>query len=162
FSLDCHVCVLPSVSGCHRVGADVSASLLAAATPDGCAVAKHFAYHPARSGHARLVVRRRNISTLILVRHGPGPCRRVDDFQKMGRTGTDNSGRLTSATSHGPLVCCSVRCPQAHFHLGRYRAVIQFPLRTADYSTSFLDDPAVYQRPFGRNKYAYFGSGKIS
>src|SRR5439155_22402027 len=47
FSLDCHVCVLPSTSGCHRVSIDVSASLLATAAPDSCAVAKHFAYHSA-------------------------------------------------------------------------------------------------------------------
>ena len=56
--------------------------LLAAATPDSRAAAKYLAHHSTRSSHARLVVRRRNISALVLVRRGAGPCRSVDDFPK--------------------------------------------------------------------------------
>ena len=81
-SLDRLVSVLPALSGCDRLGVDVSASVLAAATPDGRAAAKHLAHHSTRSSHARLVVRRRNISTLVLVRRCAGPCRSVDDFPK--------------------------------------------------------------------------------
>src|SRR6478752_4446194 len=67
-SLDPHVSVLPALSGCDRLGADVSTSILAASTPDGRAAAKYLAHHSTRSSHARLVVRRRNISAFVLVR----------------------------------------------------------------------------------------------
>src|SRR6266576_2390516 len=79
-SLDRLVTVLPALSGGDRLGADVSASLLAAATPDGRAAAKHLTHHSTRSSDARLVVRRRNISALVLVRRCAGPCGRLDDF----------------------------------------------------------------------------------
>ena len=81
-SLDPLVSVLPALSGCDWLGADVSTSLLAAATPDGRAAAKYLAHHSTRSSHARLVVRRRNISALVLVRRCARPCGSVDDFPK--------------------------------------------------------------------------------
>src|SRR5205814_4724748 len=81
-SLDRLVTVLPALSGGDRLGADVSASLLAAATPDGRAAAKHLTHHSTRSSDARLVVRRRKLSALLLVRRCAGPFRSVDDFPK--------------------------------------------------------------------------------
>ena len=93
-SLDRVVSVLPALSGCDRLGVDVSTSVLAAATPDGRAAAKHLAHHSTRSSHARLVVRRRNISTLVLVRRCAGPCRSVDDFPKGVSGGALDSRRV--------------------------------------------------------------------
>ena len=94
FSLDSKLGVLPALSGCDGLGPDVSASLLAAATPDGRAAAKYLAHHSTRSSHARLALRRRNISALILVRHCAGPCGSVDDFPKTARAGAADSRRV--------------------------------------------------------------------
>src|SRR5438874_4178403 len=94
-SLDLHVRVLSAVSRCYWIGFDVFTSLLAAAAPPGRATAKYFAHHPARSGDARVVVRRRNVSALILVRRWPCPCRRMDHFPKSGCLRTADSGRLS-------------------------------------------------------------------
>src|SRR5262249_53541643 len=97
-SLDCHLRVLPALPRYHWLGVDLSASLLAFAAPDGCTVAKHFAHYSTRSRHARMVVRRRNVSAFFLVRRGFGPCRRMDDFPKSGCVGTADSGRLRATT----------------------------------------------------------------
>ena len=88
--------VLPALSGCDRLGADVSASLLAAATPDGRAAAKYLAHHSTRSSHARLVVRRRNISALVLVRRCAGSCGSVDDFPKSACARPADSRRVVN------------------------------------------------------------------
>src|SRR5262245_12961719 len=100
-SLDRLVSVLPLLSGCDRFGADVSASVLAAATPDGRAAAKHLAHHSTGSSDARLVVRRRNISDLLLVRHCTGPCGSVDDFPKNIRARPDDSRRVVKSKRYG-------------------------------------------------------------
>src|SRR6266550_2966107 len=95
-SLDRLVSVLPALSGCDRIGADVSTSVLAAATPDGRAAAKHLAHHSTRSSHARLVVRRRNISALVVVGRRAGTCRSVDDFPKSASAGALDSRRVVN------------------------------------------------------------------
>ncbi len=68
--------------------------VLAAATPDGRAAAKYLAHHSTRSSHARLVVRRRNISDLVLVRRCARSCRSVDDFSKSACSRSADSGRV--------------------------------------------------------------------
>ena len=73
--------------------------VLAAATPDGRAAAKYLAHHSARSSHARLVVRRRNISDLVFVRRFASPCGRVDDFSKSASSRSADSGRVVK--QHG-------------------------------------------------------------
>ena len=88
--------VLPALSGCDRLGADVFASLLAVATPDRRAAAKHLAHYSTRSGHARLVVRRRNISVLVLARRCARSCGRVDDFPKSACARAVDSGRVVN------------------------------------------------------------------
>src|SRR5947208_382980 len=95
-SLDRLVSVLSPLSGCDRLGADVSASVLVVATPDGRAVAKYLAHHSTRSSHARVVVRRRNISALVVVRRCAGPCRRVVDFPKGVSAGALDSRRVVN------------------------------------------------------------------
>src|SRR4029077_1616143 len=67
-SLDCHGSLLPAISCRYRVGAHVSASLLAPAATDRGAATKYFSYYPARCSHARVGVRRRKLSYLFLVR----------------------------------------------------------------------------------------------
>src|SRR5262249_8541060 len=94
FSLDFDGRVLLDLSGCDRLGTDLSASLLAATAPDCGAVAKHLSDYSTGSGYARLVARGRNISALVPVRRCTGPCWRMDDFPKNGSSGTSNSGRL--------------------------------------------------------------------
>src|ERR1044072_5397807 len=94
FPLDCLVSILPALSGGDWLGADVSASLLVAAAIDGRATAKHLADHSTRSSHVRLVVRRGDISTLVLIRRWPGTCGSVDDFSKSVCTGNAHSGRV--------------------------------------------------------------------
>ena len=95
-SLDPLVTVLPALSGGDWFGADVSTFVLAAATPDGRAAAKYLAHHSTWSSHARLVVRRRNISSLILVRRGAGPCGSVDDFPKSACARPADSRRVVN------------------------------------------------------------------
>ena len=95
-SLDSKLSVLLALSGCDRLGVDVLASVLAAATPDGRAAAKHLAHYSTRSSHARVVVRRRNISALVVVRRCAGPCRRVDDFPKVVSAGALDSRRVAN------------------------------------------------------------------
>ncbi len=90
------VSVLSPLSGCDRLGADISASVLVVATPDGRAVAKHLAHHSTRSSHARVVVRRRNISALVFVRRRAGPCGSVDDFPKGVSAGALDSRRVVN------------------------------------------------------------------
>ena len=70
--------------------------VLAAATPDGRAAAKYLAHHSTWSSHARLVVRRRNISALVLVRRGAGPCGSVDDFSKSACARPADSRRVVN------------------------------------------------------------------
>src|SRR4029077_1666087 len=93
-SLDCHGTVLPAVSRRDRIGTHVSASLLAPAATDCGAATKHFSYHAARCSDARLVVRRRNLSGLILVRCRFCSCRGVDDLPKTRNEGSRNTGKL--------------------------------------------------------------------
>src|SRR4029453_1339670 len=95
-SLDPFVSVLPAVSGCDRLGADIFASLLVAAAPERRAAAKHLAHHSTGRGDARVVVRRRNISALLLVWRCASPCRGVDDFPKSASAGAIGSGRLST------------------------------------------------------------------
>ena len=96
-SLDRLVSVLPALSGRDWFGVDLSASLLAVATPDSRAVAKYLAHHSTRSSHARLVVRWRNISDLVLVRHRVGPCRSLDDFPKSACARPNDSRRVVKS-----------------------------------------------------------------
>ena len=64
-SLDCHGTLLPAISRRYRVGAHVSASLLAAAATDRGTIAKHLPHHATRSSDARLADRRRNVPGLV-------------------------------------------------------------------------------------------------
>jgi hypothetical protein len=65
-----------------------------AAAPDRCAVAKHFAYHPARSDHARLADRRRNVPGVVPIGRSVRPCWGMDDFPKSKRAGASDSRGL--------------------------------------------------------------------
>src|SRR4029450_1448508 len=100
-SLDSKLSVLPALSGCDRLGADVSASVLVAATPDSRAAAKYLAHHSTWSGHARLVVRQRDISGLVLVRCCVGPCGSVDDFPKSTPARHTDSRRVANSKRYG-------------------------------------------------------------
>src|SRR4029453_8949032 len=102
FSLDSNLSLLPALSRCDRLGTDVSASVLAAAAPHGREAAKYLAHHSTRSGYAWLVVRRRKLSTFVLVSRRAGPCGSVDDFPKSICTRAVDSRRVVNY--HG-LVC---------------------------------------------------------
>src|SRR5262249_12652856 len=56
--------------------------------------AKYLAHHATWRSHARLVVRWRNISDLVLVRHGSGPRGSMDDFSENACARRDDSRRV--------------------------------------------------------------------
>src|SRR6476469_5083338 len=94
--MDRFLCVLPAVSGCDRLGADVSAFVLAAATADGRAAAKYLAHHSTRSSYAGVVASGRNASDLVLVRRYARSGRSLDDFSKSACSGSADSGRVVN------------------------------------------------------------------
>src|SRR5206468_10098759 len=82
------------VSRRYRIGTRLFASLLAPAATNCGAVAEHLSYYTAWCSYARLVVRRRNVSGLVLVRGRLCACWRLDDFPKGKTAGASNSRGL--------------------------------------------------------------------
>src|SRR5262249_40489428 len=112
-SLDCHVGFLPAISRRDWVGTYVSTSLLASAAANGGATAKHLTYHAPRRSHARLVVRRRIVSALVLVRHRLCSYRRLDDLSKGGGARATDSGRLINSDIRVDRSCDRVLRPHS-------------------------------------------------
>src|SRR5207302_10374867 len=85
-SLEHDVDLLFALSRDHRFIADVFAALLALAADVGHESANHFAHYTSGRGNARLGVRRRKISALVIVGRRRGSRRRLDDFSSNQRS----------------------------------------------------------------------------
>src|SRR6266550_2151519 len=105
-SLERLIFFLLALSGCDRLGANVSVALLAVATHDGGKATSNLAHYPAWCSYARMGNWRRDIFPALACWSLFRPGRRVDDFPKSRDAGAGDSRRLINylATSWSSLL----------------------------------------------------------